>query len=144
MRQANAWSGWTRLPVGPLVGWALYRRDELGPLLWWVIAALVVWALVNPWVFPVPRSLDTWMSRAVLGTRLWLTRGRTPMPLHYRRALPVIAIFGGSGLALLTWGLLREDHWQVVFGLGLTMLGQLWFLDRMAWYYDDMRGAHPI
>jgi hypothetical protein len=130
--------------VPPLAGWALYRRDQLGPLLWWLLAALVLWALVSPWVFPAPRSLDGWMSRAVLGTRLWLAGDARPMPLHYRRALPVIALFAGAGLALLAWGLWREDHWPVVFGIVLSTLGQLWFLDRMAWYYDDMRGAHPI
>ncbi len=33
--------------------------------------------------------------------------------------------------------------WPPVLGAALVYLGKLWFLDRMAWLYEDMNDATP-
>jgi hypothetical protein len=143
-RHANPWSGWTRVPILPLATWAIYERDALGSWLWWVLGALAAWSWLNPRIFPPPRSTGAWMSRAVMGERVWLNRRTVPVPLHYSRAVLVILAFAAAGLPLLAWGLWREQGWMVVFGLGLSMIAKFWFLGRMAWLYDDMAARHPI
>lgn len=34
--------------------------------------------------------------------------------------------------------ILRSGH-----GAALVYLGKMWFVDRMAWLYEDMKNAHP-
>jgi hypothetical protein len=143
-RHANPWSGWSRVPILPLGAWAIWARDDLGQWLWAILAALAAWAWLNPRIFPPPRSTSGWMSRAVLGERVWLNRREVPVPLHYVRAVPVILAFAAAGLPLLAWGLWRESGWTVVFGLFLALMAKFWFLDRMVWLYDDMAARHPI
>jgi len=33
--------------------------------------------------------------------------------------------------------------WPTLLGLALTFLGKLWFVDRMAWLYEEMKDATP-
>lgn len=50
-RHVNPWSVWTRVPIIGLLVLAIWSRVWLG---WWClvpIAALVVWAVVNPRAF---------------------------------------------------------------------------------------------
>jgi hypothetical protein len=143
-RHANPWSGWTRVPVLPLLAAALFWRDALGAALWPTLGALVVWTILNPRVFPPPRSTASWMSRAVMGERIWLARGEVPVPLHYERAIPIILGFSFAGLPLIGLGLYFEQACPLLMGLVLGMLGKFWVLDRMVWLYDDMCRAHPI
>ena len=62
-RHANPWSVYTRIPVPLLLTAAVWSRAWIG---WWSllpVAAVVVWTMVNPRVFPPPQSIDTWASR---------------------------------------------------------------------------------
>src|SRR6185295_7828844 len=71
LRHANPWSVYTRIPVPVLLVIAIWSRAWIG---WWCllpIGIVVVWTMVNPRVFPPPRSLDHWASRAVLGETAW-------------------------------------------------------------------------
>lgn len=142
-RHANPWSGWTRVPILPLLVAALHWRESLGPLLWPVVFLLVFWTFLNPRAFPAPASTDNWMSRAVLGERIWLARREVPVPLHYERAIPIILGFSVAGLPLIGLGLHFGQGWPLVLGLVLCMLGKFWFLDRMVWLFDDMSRTHP-
>lgn len=143
-RHANPWSGWSRVPILPLMTAAIWWRDALDGLFWPTIAALVLWTWINPRVFPPPATTANWMSKAVMGERVWLNRKRVPVPRHYHRALPIITGFSLAGLPLIGLGLLFEDAWPLLLGLVLSLLGKFWFLDRMVWLYDDMSRTHPI
>ncbi|MEM8572487.1 MAG: DUF6653 family protein [Pseudomonadota bacterium] len=143
-RHANPWSGLTRLPILPLLTAAIYWRDTLGWLTWPIVAALLVWTWLNPRMFPPPRSTDNWMSKAVMGERIWLARHEIEVPLHYRRAIPIIFGFSLPGLPLIAMGLFHEEGWPVLLGLVLCLIGKFWFLDRMVWLYDDMSRTHTI
>lgn len=143
-RHMNKWSGWSRVPTLPLIVFAIYWREALGVTFWPVLVALLVWVWVNPRAFPVPRSTDNWMSRAVMGERIWLNRKNLPVPEHYSRALPVIVAISTAGLPLIAIGIWVEQPWPMLAGLGFSLLGKFWFLDRMVWLYDDMREADPI
>jgi hypothetical protein len=47
-RHANPKSGWSRVPTGPLIVHAVYRRDPR------LLGAALLWAVVDPLVFPPP------------------------------------------------------------------------------------------
>ncbi|MGP6087303.1 DUF6653 family protein [Antarctobacter jejuensis] len=136
-RHANPLSGWTRVSILPLLALVLWYRDALGLWTYGLIAALVFWTWLNPRVFPEPKSLDSWMSRGVLGERIWLARHAAPIPPHHARAAIVLNTVAASGLIPLVWGLWVFAPGLTLAGLVLTMGGKLWFLDRMVWLHAD-------
>ncbi len=143
-KHTNPLSGWTRALILPLVSLVFFYRDVLGDATWVLFGALVIWTWVNPRAFPKPKTTDNWMSRAVMGERIWLNRGKVPVPQHYSRAIPVILGIAAAGLPLWGVGLWLQFFWPTMFGLSLCMLAKFWFLDRMVWLYDDMSHTHPI
>ncbi|KAJ56140.1 hypothetical protein ACMU_10315 [Actibacterium mucosum KCTC 23349] len=136
-RHANPWSGWTRVPILPLLALAVWSRVWLG---WYVlipIAALVVWTWLNPRVFGPPKHLDAWMSRGVMGERMWLARKEVPIPPHHAQMAFVLNLAAGGGVVVFAWGLWQLDLGLTLAGLVGAMGAKLWFLDRMVWLYDD-------
>jgi len=137
-RHANPWSGWSRVPVLPLMALSIWSRIWFG---WWVMAPLVLlllWVFLNPRVFPPPRDKSAWMTRAVLGERVWLGRGTRPIPRHHARMAGVLSAVAGVGLVPLAAGLWQLDAGLTLTGLVTCVGGKLWFLDRMVWLWHDM------
>ena len=137
-RHANPWSVYTRIPVPVLLAAAVWTRAWLG---WWCllpVAAVCVWAAVNPRAFPPPADLDAWASRGVLGETFWNDRRATPVPVRHRVAPWVLTAVNTAGLPLIVWGLVAPDFWILATGLVVQSAGKLWFIDRMVWLYDDM------
>ncbi|MBW6400736.1 hypothetical protein KPL78_22945 [Roseomonas sp. HJA6] len=137
-RHTNPWSGWTRVPALPLLALAIWSRAWLG---WWALvpmAVLLAWLWVNPRLFPPPRDETAWMTRGVLGERLWLARDETPVPAHHRRAPNILSAIGATGVLLAIGGLAMRAGWIVIAGVAVAMLAKLWFIDRMVWLHQDM------
>lgn len=40
------------------------------------------------------------------------------------------------------WGVFSFDFWPTIFGMALVYAGKLWFLDRMAWLWEEMEDAN--
>ena len=140
-RHANPWSVYTRIPVPALLSAAIWTSAWIG---WWSlvpVAAVCVWAAINPKVFPPPRTLDHWASKAVLGERVWADRKRVPVPKRHRVAPHLLTALNTVGFGFVAWGLIAHDGWIVLFGLAVHMAGKNWFLDRMAILYDDVAPA---
>lgn len=141
-RHANPWSGWTRVPILPLFAIAIWSRVWLGWGCLALIAVLLVWVWINPRVFPQPKSTDNWMSRGVMGERVWLNRKTVPIPQHHARWAIWLSVVSATGVPPLVWGLWQLQVWPTLLGLALVVIGKLWFLDRMVWLYADMAEAH--
>ncbi len=138
-RHASPWSVWTRFTVLPLLVLGVWSRVWIG---WWAVlpaAAAVLWAWLNPRIFPKPKSTDHWASKGVLGERVWLNRDKIPIPRHHRAAPHVLSSISALGMIFLIWGVIALALWPTLFGAALVYLGKLWFLDRMVWLYEDMK-----
>ena len=132
-RHANPWSGWTRVAIPPLLALAIWSRVWLG---WWSlipIAGVVAWIWINPRIFPRPKSVDNWMSRGVLGERIWLAGERGTIADHHHRIIRVLTTIAGLGAVVLIAGLIWLNLAATLSGLAVAMLGKLWFVDRMVW-----------
>lgn len=65
-RHSNPRSGWSRVPTGPVLIYAVYRRDRR------LFLAGVLWVTINPFLFAPPETDDAWMTRGVLAERWWV------------------------------------------------------------------------
>jgi hypothetical protein len=141
LRHANPWSVLLRNTVLPVLVIAFWSRLWLG---WWAVALIALgflWTWFNPRIFPAPVSLDNWASKAVLGERVWLNRDAVPVPERHRTAPNILSGISGIGMLFVFWGVFAFDLWPTLFGLALVYAGKLWFLDRMAWLWEDMKDA---
>lgn len=142
-RHANPLSGYSRMVILPALTLAIWARVWLG---WWAlvpVATLVLWAFVNPRAFPPPDTTAAWITRGVLGERVFLNRATVPVPAHHVAWAQGLTWVAAAGVPPLAWGLHALDPGFTIAGLALTMGGKLWFLDRMVWLWQDMRDADP-
>lgn len=137
-RHTNPWSGWTRLPALSLLALAGWSREWIGAWAVLPLAATLAWVWVNPRVFGPPRTQEAWITRSVLGERLWLARDERPVPAHHRRLPNILSALVALGAALALWGVIALDATLTVAGVLMNLLAKLWFLDRMVWLHKDM------
>jgi len=139
MRHANPWSGWTRFSVLPILIIAFWSRVWLG---WWSLIPITIsflWGYVNPRIFSKPKSTNNWISKVVLGERVWLNRDKIPVTEHHRLLPNILSIIVGVGVIFIIWGVYKLEICPVLLGYILANLGKLWFMDRMVWLYEDMK-----
>lgn len=144
LRHANPWSGWTRFLTGaPLLVFAIWSRVWIG---WWALAAVaaaLVWIWVNPRAFPKPHDYGSWMSRGVLGERIFLSKGDYDIPHHHLRMANLTTALAFAGVIPMIWGLIVLDPWATILGTALAILAKAWFCDRMVWLHADLTGRGP-
>jgi hypothetical protein len=145
LRHANPLSVWTRFAVVPLLALAIWSRVWIG---WWslaVAAAVLAFMMVNPLLFGEPRSTRSWVSRSVLGERIWSDRDEVGLPAQFRVSeVPnVTTACQVAGLAVMAYGLVRLDLLAVVAGVVLAQTAKAWFLDRMVLLFEDMKARDP-
>jgi hypothetical protein len=139
-RHANPWSGWTRMAALPLLALAVWSRVWIGGWAVLAVSLVLVWIWWNPRAFAEPRRLESWMTRGVLGERVFLEH-RGDLPAGHVRAATLLGWLALPGVLLLAWGLWALWWEGVVFGTLLAMLPKLWFLDRMVWLHRDWVAA---
>ncbi|MBV1868889.1 MAG: hypothetical protein KUG69_13445 [Marinosulfonomonas sp.] len=137
-KHANPWSGWTRMPILPLLSLAIWSRVWLGWGALWLILAVLVWTWINPRLFGPPPNDHAWMTRAVLGERVWLASSSHPIPHHHARVSRNLNIAAVIGVIVLAYGLWHLDPGWAMAGLVITVGAKLWFLDRMVWLLADI------
>lgn len=120
-RHSNPWSGWTRVLSMPILALGLYYHNYL------ILAATIVWLIINPIIFPKPKNINNWMSKGVLGEQIYFKKGRKikkdlPSLLNVVN-VPVFFMF-------LYFGWQQELVAMILAGL-LTMAIKFWFIDRM-------------
>ena len=138
-RHCNPWSGWTRMLTAlPLLVLAIWSRVWIG---WYSVIAVVLalgWIWLNPRFFKEPQQFDSWMSKGVLGERVFLEH-RGEIAPHHLRAAHTLTWASLPGAVIMAWGLWALWWEGAVFGALLTALPKIWFVDRMVWIFEDWR-----
>ncbi|MGB3317037.1 MAG: DUF6653 family protein [Albidovulum sp.] len=135
-RHASPWSVYTRMLTLPFLALAIWSRVWIGVWAWAAVAVVIAWVLLNPRAFPPPASLDNWVSRGVLGERVFLRR-RNEVAGHHRVWATILTTASALGAVVLGLGLWWLDLAWTVFGTILTMGSKIWFVDRMVWLYGE-------
>lgn len=133
---SNPWSVWTRAATAPPLFAAVWLHTWSGWASLVLLVILIVWLLLNPVLFPRPRSTDNWSSKATFGERVWADRKRLELPGHFRLLPWLLAGLAGVGFAGGLVACWYNLFWPAFCGLCLTYMGKLWFLDRMVWLYE--------
>ena len=139
MRHANPLSGWTRVPCFGLLVLAFWSRVWLGWYFTIPIILIALWIWVNPRIFPKPKSTNNWMSKVVLGERVWLNRDKIPIPEHHRLVPKILFLIGTIGLVPTIWGFCCLNVWMTLLGVSWCYFSKFWFVDRMVWLFEDMK-----
>lgn len=133
-RHANRWSVYTRfaaIPAAIAAGWSRVWLD------WWAVApigSVVLWLVVNPFIFrPIDRPAH-WIEKGVLGERLWL--GRNEAAAAYTWSLRVLLLLGLVGLAGMIAGIVTLNLWLAIGGALVVMVAQIVRLRRFADIYN--------
>lgn len=142
-RHANPWSVWTRIATWPALMLVLWSFHWFGVWTLLPLGVTVGWLAVNPHAFPPPASTKSWASRAVLGERVYLLREQHPIPVEHVNAATLLSIGSAAGALLFGAGLFAREPAAYLAGGVAVFLCKLWFIDRMAWLYDDMKERVP-
>lgn len=144
MRHANPLSVWSRFSCVSLMALAIWSRTWIG---WFCLVPLALawtWMMVNPRLFPEPRSTRNWASKGVFGERIWAGAGRETLPQQFLSRIPNLAnLYSTVGLGLLAYGLVTFNLLAVVAGILVTHGGKLWYIDRMVLLFEDVKGRDP-
>ena len=143
-RHANPWSGWSRaITALPLLVFAIWSRAWWGWFSLVAVAAALAWIWLNPRAFGPAADDSAWITKGVLGERLWANRDRVPVPERHRVVPHVLNLAQLSGVPFLVWGLVGLQVWPTVLGTVLIAGIKLWYVDRMAILYGDMVAEQP-
>lgn len=128
-RHANPWSGWTRVLSMPLIAFGLYYHN------FWILGGAIIWLIVNPVLFSKPKSIDNWMSKGVLGEKLYYQNGKKfnkdLSTLLNVLNVPVFIFFLYFG-----W---QGDLTALILSALLVMVIKFWFIDRMVGMYETQK-----
>lgn len=126
-RHANPLSGWTRVLSMPLLAIGFYLHN------YWIIGISIIWLIINPILFPKPKSVNNWMSKGVLGEQQYYSQGP-----KFKKDLPTllnvlnVPVF----LAFLYFSWQQALIPMILAGL-LTMTIKFWFVDRMVFLFNN-------
>jgi hypothetical protein len=90
----------------------------------------------------VPKSLDNWGSKSVLGERCWSERKEKPVQQHHNTPVLILKILQSIGGIILIVGLWKLEINLTIIGTIIVYLSKMWFLDRMVWIYEEMIEKH--
>jgi hypothetical protein len=128
-RHSNPKSGWTRVPSGAVIVYALYRRN------WRLLGAALVWTAINPFLFDPPDTDDAWMTRAVLAERWWVREetNRT-VGLGYPN---ICNTAGALGFLYALYAAWRRSPTEAALGVVASIGLKLWWLRVLVTEYDQ-------
>ncbi|MDZ5812741.1 DUF6653 family protein [Halorubrum sp. AD140] len=127
-RHSNPLSGWTRVPSGAAIVYAVYRRDPR------LLGAALAWTALNPFLFAPPDTEDAWMTRAVLAERWWIgEEGNRTVGLDYPNACNAAGALGFVYALYAAW---RRSPTGATLGVAASVGLKLWWLRVLVDRYD--------
>ena len=143
-RHANPWSVYSRFVGSIPTFFAIYSLHWIG---WWSllpIGIMAVWTVLNPHLFAPPSCTESWAVRGVLGERAYLNRKRVRVSREHVRFANLATVCALIFMAVAIYGFVAGNFWAAFSGFFAAVLAKAWFVDRMAWLWADIRGAHPV
>jgi hypothetical protein len=130
-RHANPLSGWSRVVTLPALVYGVYARRP------GLVAAALGFAVVNPALFAPPDDADAWMTRVVLGERMYYR--------HHDAVRPVdlLNYVNGPITAWALYAAYRRRPTRAAALTALAMATKFAFVAYVARYYARHRETFP-
>lgn len=106
----------------PLLGAALFMHS------WQLLIVTVIWIVINPVIFPKPKSIDNWMSMGVVGEEIYFAEGKK-IKKDLPTLLNVLNIPAFVAFIYFCWQ--QQIEPAILSGI-IVMVIKFWFIDRMA------------
>jgi uncharacterized protein DUF6653 len=104
---------------------------------------VAVFLIINPRLFPPPRSTQSWASKAVLGERIWVREHfRFPPQLHAPVSYVIFALSLANLLVLIGAIIGADAPLMVISGANVLIL-KSWLNDRMVWLFTERARDEP-
>lgn len=127
-RHANPWSGWTRVLAYPVLMIAVYLRDRR------LLAGTALFVLLNPILFPATDDHEAWMSRVVLGERLWLEEGKKASTVNFLNVANIpVSVYA-------VYSAYKQRPVRTAAATVASMALKFLFVNEMAKFYEQTRG----
>jgi hypothetical protein len=127
-RHANPKSGWTRLPSGAALVYAVYTRNVR------LLVAVLAWIAINPFLFPPPDEADAWMTRAVRAEQWWLyEQENATVGIDYPNVANAVGALGFCCALAAAW---RRRPAGAAVGAIVSVALKLWWLRVLVSRYD--------
>ncbi|WP_255198379.1 DUF6653 family protein [Halorarius litoreus] len=130
-RHANPLSGWSRVLTLPVLMYGIYARRPR------VVAAVLGFTVVNPVLFSPPEDADAWMTRVVLGERMYYNHREG------RRPIDLLNYANGPITAYAVYAAYRKQAARCALFTALSMATKFLFVGYVARYYDQHKTEFP-
>lgn len=130
-RHANPRSGWSRVVVLPVLLYGVYARRPR------IVAAAIGFTVVNPVLFSPPENADAWMTRVVLGERMYYRHKEGTQPVD------LLNYANGPVFAYALYSAYRRRPVRTACFTALSMLTKFLFVGYVARYYERNRERYP-
>lgn len=140
-RHANPWSGWTRAATAPFWFLALWSWTWIGRLALLPVLLLCIWTWLNPRVFKPFQNDRAWITRGVLGERIFVNRRQIAIPGDHVKVAHLLSACAFIALTFAIFGFVTQEFWLALGGWALSVTFKMWFVDRMTWIYEIMKKA---
>jgi hypothetical protein len=143
LRHANPWSGFTRIITYPLLFIPIWYLQEFleDPIINWYpvlgIIIVTIWFWLNPRIFPRPKNYNNWLSKGVLGEKLWTSKKR------YKDSNLLLSFLTTPFFIIALYTTYMKMFWETMFFAGFAFILKLWFIDRMVFYYEVNKNKFP-
>ena len=127
-RHSNPKSVWTRIPIAPVIAYAIYRRS------WRLLTLAVLWAIVNPIFFSPPEDEDPWMTRGVLAQQWWIRKeGHGFLGASGPNIFSTAGVLSAIYTLYAAW---QQRPLKTALGTMLTIVLNFWWLRQLVVRYD--------
>jgi len=102
------------------------------------IILVALWFWLNPRIFPRPKNFNRWISKGVLGEKLWASRKR------YKDSNLLLSLLTTPFFFIALYTTYMKMFWATMFFAGFAFILKLWFIDRMVFYYEANKNKMKI
>lgn len=128
IRHSNPKSGWSRVPSGPVLVYAVYRRS------WRLFLVTLLWTVINPFLFSPPETEEAWMTRGVLAERWWVRQEQNgTLGVTYPNICNVGSVLAFGYALLAAW---RRRSAGTAVGSILAFGLKFWWIGVLVRRYD--------
>ncbi len=125
-RHSNPWSGLTRMFIAPFLYLAIWYHSWIG------LGLVILWTIVNPFIFPKPKKTENWFTYVVLGEEMWLENFAKKPKLDLALTLNIIT--AASFIPSIYFAYVNM-FWPTLYFGTLMYISKLWYVDRVALEY---------